>query len=46
MIVEFQREFHGIYKDSVLASDLCAVGPLQAMIGLAIKNGRLKAGDT
>ena len=43
MIIEFQCEFHHIYGKDVLASSLCAVGPLQSMIGLAIKNGRLQA---
>lgn len=41
MIMEFQREFRGVYGDDVMASMLCAVGPLQSMIGLAIRNGHL-----
>lgn len=42
MILEFYEAFGGVYNPSVLVSDLCAVGPLQAMIGLAIKNGHLR----
>lgn len=41
MIVEFQNELHGRYGAH---TSLTAVGPLQAMIGLAIKNGHLKLG--
>lgn len=41
MILDFYGEFRGIYPEHVLSSSLCAVGPLQTMIGLAIKNGRL-----
>ncbi len=41
MILEFYEAFGGKYLPSVMASDLCAVGPLSAMIGLAIKNGHL-----
>jgi hypothetical protein len=42
IIQDFWREFRGIYPEDVMASNLCAVGPLQSMIGLAIKNGRLR----
>lgn len=41
MIQEFWREFEGVYPQSTMESSLCAVGPLHAMIGLAIKNGHL-----
>ena len=42
MILDFHREFRGIYGDDTMHSSLCAVGPLQSMIGLAIKNGLLR----
>ena len=45
MIINFWEEFREVYPADVTASDLCAVGPLQAMIGLAIKNGYLALGD-
>ena len=45
MIIEFQREFRHIYPLDVRSSSLCAVGPLQSMIGLAIKNGHLSKGN-
>ena len=41
MIIEFQQEFRDVYGLDTLASSLCAVGPLQSLIGLAIKNGHL-----
>ena len=41
MIMDFHSEMRGVYPADVMASDLCAVGPLQSMIGLAIKNGWL-----
>lgn len=41
MIIEFHDQFCEVYPHAVLVSDLCAVGPLQAMIGLAIAQGRL-----
>jgi hypothetical protein len=41
IIQDFWREFDGVYGPEVMTSDLCAVGPLQSMIGLAIKNGKL-----
>ena len=41
MIMEFHNEFRHVYPTNVMASSLCAVGPLQSMIGLAIRNGRL-----
>lgn len=41
MIIDFHREFRGVYLDDTLTSSLCAVGPLQSMIGLAIRNGHL-----
>lgn len=41
MIMDFWREFDGVYSKNVMESNLCAVGPLQAMLGLAIKNGIL-----
>jgi hypothetical protein len=43
MIMDFWQEFGLVYGKDTLESSLCAVGPLQAMIGLAIKNGYLKA---
>lgn len=42
MIYDFHTELRGIYGDNVMTSSLCAVGPLQTMIGLAIRNGHLK----
>jgi len=44
MIREFSVEFRDVYVRDVFESNLCAVGPLQAMIGLAIKNGHLSPG--
>lgn len=44
MIMDFHREFRAIYGDDTMSSSLCAVGPLQSMIGLAIKNGWLRDG--
>lgn len=44
MIIDFHREFRDNYPEDVHASMLCAVGPLQAMIGLGIKNGHLRLG--
>lgn len=41
MILNFHTEFNGIYGLDTMHSSLCAVGPLQAMIGLAIKDGLL-----
>lgn len=41
IIIDFNREFRGVYPIEIMASNLCAVGPLQSMIGLAIANGRL-----
>jgi len=41
MISEFWREFDGVYGNDTMHSSLCAVGPLQSMIGLAIRNGHL-----
>jgi len=43
MIQEFWIEFEGAYPMDIHTSGLCAVGPLSAMIGLAIKNGHLMA---
>jgi hypothetical protein len=43
MILDFYREFRDAYPNDVHTSSLCAVGPLQSMIGLAIKNGHLSA---
>lgn len=42
MIMEFRRDFHRVYGTDTMASSLCAVGPLQTLIGLAIKNGHLR----
>lgn len=42
MIMDFWLEFQGVYGNATHQSSLCAVGPLQSMIGLAIKNGYLK----
>lgn len=39
MIIDFQREFRDVYPTEVLASYLCAVGPLQSLLGLGIKHG-------
>ncbi len=41
MILNFWREFDGVYGNETMHSNLCAVGPLQSMIGLAISNGLL-----
>jgi hypothetical protein len=41
MIQDFYREMATTYGKDVMVSSLCAVGPLQSMIGLAIKNGHL-----
>lgn len=41
MVIDFHREFRGVYLEETMTSSLCAVGPLQSMIGLAIKNGLL-----
>lgn len=43
MIIDFHRTFRDIYGSDVMTSNLCAVGPLQSLIGLAIKNGHLSA---
>lgn len=43
MIIDFHSHFHGAYMPDVMTSSLCAVGPLQSMIGLAIANGLLVA---
>lgn len=45
MILDFHHEFRGTYGLETLTSSLCAVGPLQSMIGLAIKNGHLSKGQ-
>jgi len=45
MILDFQREMRNIYPHDVMVSDLCAVGPLHSMIGLAIRNGKLALPD-
>lgn len=44
MIRDFYEHFRGVYPADVMASSLCAVGPLQSMIGLAIRNGHLAPG--
>ena len=41
MIIDFHNQFRGVYPIEVMASSLCAVGPLHSMIGLAIANGHL-----
>lgn len=41
MIMQFHSDFRGTYGQETMSSPLCAVGPLQSMIGLAIKNGWL-----
>ena len=46
MIMDFHTEFREEYDTHVHVSSMCSVGPLQSMIGLAIKNGYLKLGDT
>lgn len=38
MIIDFQNEFREIYPDHILSH---GVGPLQSLIGLAIKNGHI-----
>jgi hypothetical protein len=43
MIIDFHKQFRGAYPDHVFTSSLCAVGPLQSMIGLAIANGHLSS---
>jgi len=42
MILAFYREFRGVYGNDTLESSLCAVGPLQSMIGNAIDKGIIK----
>jgi hypothetical protein len=42
MIMQFHEAMRGTYPEEVMMSSLCAVGPLQTMIGLGIKNGWLK----
>lgn len=44
MIIDFHSEFNDVYGRDTLASSLCAVGPLQSMIGHAIENGWLQLG--
>lgn len=46
MILDFHRELRSSYGLDTLTSSLCAVGPLQSMIGLAIKNGHLSLPST
>lgn len=41
MVMEFWHTFKGVYPEDVMSSSLCAIGPLQSMIGLAIQNGSL-----
>jgi len=43
IIIEFQNEFRDVYGTHLLACELTAVGPLQSLIGMAIKNGHLRA---
>lgn len=38
-IIEFQREFRDVYGEDTLTSSLCAVGPLQSLVGHAIAKG-------
>jgi len=45
MIIEFWNTCGDAYLSDTTESALCAVGPLQAMIGLAIKNGHLKVAE-
>ncbi len=46
IIQDFWREFRDVYPHDVMTSNLCAVGPLQSMIGLAIIRGRLSAPES
>lgn len=46
IIQDFWREFRDVYPHDVMASNLCAVGPLQSMIGLAILRGRLALSES
>jgi hypothetical protein len=46
MIQDFYRHFDGVYGHEVMISSLCAVGPLQSMIGLAIATGKLRLSDS
>ncbi len=46
MVMDFYKHFAGTYGNDVMASNLCAVGPLQSMIGLAIANGKLSVTPT
>jgi len=39
MIMEFHMEFRDTYGKDTMVSSLCAVGPLQSMIGNAIEKG-------
>lgn len=41
MIMDFTSEFRAVYGNDTFNSSLCAVGPLQSLIGLAIRNGKL-----
>lgn len=45
MIMDFWSDFSSAYPKDVMTSSLCAVGPLQAMIGLAIERGNLAIPD-
>jgi hypothetical protein len=42
MILEFHREFRDTYGKDTLESSLCAVGPLQSLIGNAIDKGIIR----
>ena len=39
MILEFMSEFRDVYGKETLESSLCAVGPLQSLLGNAIEKG-------
>lgn len=41
IVNDFRREFRDVYPPDLLGSTMTGVGPMQALIGLAIKNGHL-----
>ena len=41
MLMDFQREFNGIYPYELMVSHMMAVGPMQSFIGYAIQQGYL-----
>lgn len=41
IVNDFRIAFRDVYPHSLLGSTMTGVGPMQALIGLAIKNGHL-----